>query len=77
MCAIIDVCILFLRAFYARRNLFWFILEIPLTRSRKYGILTKPSGDGGKAVREARKRQKEATESSLNTKRKKDRNEKR
>ena len=48
-----------------------------MTRSRKYGILTKPSGDGGKAVREARKRQKEATESSLNTKRKKDRNEKR
>ena len=52
-------------------------VEIPLTRSRKYGILTKPSGDGGKAVREARKRQKEVTESSLNTKRKKDRNEKR
>ena len=48
-----------------------------LTSCEKYDILTKPSGDGGKAVREARKRQKEATESSLNTKRKKDRNEKR
>ena len=48
-----------------------------LTSCGKYGILTKPSGGGGKAVREAWKRQKEAAESSLKTKGEKDLNGKR